>query len=665
MRRPGYHTFPFSALLGQEELCRALLANAVDPRCCGVLVRGEKGTAKSTAARALAELLPNIKTRFGCSCNCAPGEWICPDCRENPQAQMSLRPAPFVDLPLNATEDRVAGSLDFEHAVRHGVVRFTPGLLARAHRGVLYVDEVNLLDHHLAALTLDAVASGEHVVEREGVSMRHPARFILIGTMNPEEGPLGPQITDRFGLCVDVSGMTDPGLRVELLRITLARESDPEAFVRQWAMNQEALRVRLEVARAALPDVKFPEELLSRLAGLAQQACVQGQRAELVMRRAAMALAALDGKSCVDTEAVDEAALLALRHRKREIPPEPQHPPQPDAAPSDEVPPQPEQDRLPPPEPPSSDQHPPEGSDGEEQPRPSGASPQDKIFAPGQAFDVVRIEPRKDRLERTGRGKRSRSRTAMCSGRYVRSGPDQGRGDLALDATLRAAAPHQIRRRKEMEGEGPVVQLRPSDVREKVRERRMGALMLLVVDASGSMGAQKRMEEAKGAVLSLLQDAYRKRDRVGFIAFCKDRAELLLPPTSSPDLALKMLDELPTGGRTPLAHGLALAYETAERELRRNPSTMPLLVFVTDGRANVPLSGDAKSGSPLEDVERLADGLARDGRMNSLVVDMESDGFVSLGLAVRLARILGAEHHRMDTLRRDNLVRVVTGVGLP
>lgn len=667
------YVYPFTAIIGQEKMKLALILNAVNPRIGGVLIRGEKGTAKSTAVRALASLLPEIEVVAGCPCNCNPQDpaRLCPFCRERLAAGKALgvsrRPVPVVDLPVSATEDRVVGSLDFEHALRHGRRRFEPGILARANRGIVYVDEVNLLDDHLVDLVLDAAASGVNVVEREGVSVAHPARFILVGTMNPEEGELRPQLLDRFGLCVPVEALRDPATRAELVRRREAFEADPQGFIRAFAAQEEEMRWRIAAARALLAAVVVPEGVLRAAAEMAREAFAAGHRAEIALAEAARALAAWEERRQADVADVERVAEMALFHRRREAPPPP---PRPEEEVRPEEPEEPQAAEEPEESAPEEKSHAGEpeakksreghehreNGEGEEGDASSSspAAARETVFAVGEPFAVKRIDHGRDRILRKGSGRRSRTRTPTRAGRYVRATSARGSGDLAFDATLRAAAPHQVRREKK----GLAIAIETSDFREKVREKRIGNFLLFVVDASGSMGAAQRMVAAKGAVLSLLLDAYQKRDRVGMIAFKGERADVLLPPTNSVELAHRCLEELPTGGRTPLAAGLLRAYEVARAHLFKNPHLSPLLVIISDGRGNVSLA----NGKPLEDAWRVAALIRREERIKSVVVDVEKEGFLHFGLARRLAETLDAAYYRIEDLRATTLVEAVRAI---
>ncbi|MFZ5585414.1 MAG: putative cobaltochelatase [Thermodesulfobacteriota bacterium] len=673
---PRGGVFPFVAILGQEDMKLALLLNAIDPGVGGVLVRGEKGTAKSTAVRALAALLPEIDVVSGCRLACDPGDpdQLCDHCRrvlaQAGRLTAQARRVPVVELPLNATEDMVLGGLDFERAVRRGRRGFMPGLLARAHRGFLYVDEVNLLDDHLVDVLLDAAASGHNRLEREGVSFSHPARFVLVGTMNPEEGELRPQFLDRFGLCVEVAGMADPELRVRLLQLREAFDQDPAGFNAGRQEAAQGLALAVAQARRRLGQVRLAGHLRTFISALCLENNVAGHRADLVIERAARALAAYEGRHEVTSEDVARVAAMALRHRRRDPvppppppPPPPQEPEPPEEPQEPDQPPEPEQGQgrdqdardgqaeqgpeegfdLPLPEPPEPEPEPETGDQGQAQ---------EQVFAAGPTFKVRRLSQAKDRKLRRGSGRRSATRTAQRLGRYVKSSLAGDPGDLALDATLRAAAPHQRRRQG---ASGLAVAVRSQDIRLKVREKRVGNFLLFVVDASGSMGVQARMAATKGAILSLLLDAYQKRDKVAMVCFRGREANVALPPTSSIDLAARLLQELPVGGRTPLSAGLVQAHTQLQIHLRKEPESRPIVLLLSDGRANAGLQGEAP---PHQEALALAAKLGADQRVRFVVVDTEAPGVVRLDLARRLAAAMGADYFRIDDLKAQDLVHI-------
>ncbi|MEV4948820.1 putative cobaltochelatase [Streptomyces sp. NPDC053755] len=683
--------YPFTAVVGMDDLRLALLLNAVSPAVGGVLVRGEKGTAKSTAVRALADLLPEVPVVAGCRFSCDPASPD-PGCPDGPHddAPAAARPARMVELPVGASEDRLVGALDIERALAEGVKAFEPGLLADAHRGILYVDEVNLLHDHLIDLLLDAAAMGSSYVEREGVSVRHAARFLLVGTMNPEEGELRPQLLDRFGLTVEVAASREPEQRVEVVRRRLAFDDDPAAFAARWEGEESALRDRITAARALLPRVVLGDAALLRIAATCAAFEVDGMRADIVMARTATALAAWAGRTDVTSDDVRQAALLALPHRRRRNPfdapgldedkldetlerfkaededpdPDPEGPGPDGQGPDDGpggggggVPPQGEgpdgsAESAGPAEPPRE-------AEPEATPEPEPAAQDGPAPAPGggtgQRAAVRAAEPFRTKmlsvpgLGEGAAGRRSRARTEH--GRTT--GAVRPRGALTklhLAATVHAAAPHQKARGRS----GPGLVVRRDDLRQAVREGREGNLVLFAVDASGSMAARQRMSAVKGAVLSLLLDAYQRRDKVGLVTFRGRDAEVALPPTSSVDAAAARLEQLPTGGRTPLSAGLLKAHDVLRVERLRDPSRRPLLVVVTDGRA----TGGGRD--PVALAARAARLHAADGTA-AVVVDCES-GPVRLGLAGDLARQLGGTAVTLDELRADSIAGLVRDV---
>ena len=630
--------YPFSAVVGLPELRLALLLTAVSPAIGGVLVRGEKGTAKSTAVRALAEILPQVRVVRGCRFACDP-DAPDRDCPDGPHATHDIaaddRRAVLVELPVGATEDRVVGTLDIQRALADGVKAYEPGLLAAAHRGVLYVDEVNLLPDHLVDLLLDAAAMGRAHVERDGVSVKHAARFQLVGTMNPEEGEPRPQLVDRFGLVVSVGAPQEPGARAEVVRRRLAYEADPEAFAVRWSEEDAALAHRIAAARSRLPGVVLPDAELDRIAAICLAYGVDGLRADIVVARTAVALAAWHDRTVVTGDDVRDAARLALPHRRRR---DPLDPPGADRQKLedtlDEFGQDPDDDPPPPPPggggapddgpspgtggspAPQQDQQPEDGAD-----QGASASTKEKTAAADEPF-----RPRALVVRSRGTG----GHTGRRSPSYARRGrivgarlPTHGLTSLHLPATLRAAIQRGART------------VAPHDLRESVHIGREANLVLFVVDASGSMAARHRMRVVKTAVLSLLRDAYQRRDKVGMITFRGRDAVTVLEPTSSHEVGVLRLAELRTGGRTPLAAGLRQAARTLHSEHRRDARRRPLLVVVTDGRAT---SGP----DPLTVVPALA-GVA------SVVVDCES-GPVRLGLARRLAGALQADCVPLDAL---------------
>ncbi|TWG08888.1 putative cobaltochelatase [Saccharopolyspora dendranthemae] len=661
--------FPFSAVVGHDDLRLALLLNAVHPRIGGVLVRGEKGTAKSTVVRALASLLPPLDVVDGCRFGCDPAA-ADPQCPDAPHGDTATRrPAQLVELPVGATEDRLIGSLDLERALTEGVRAFQPGLLAGAHRGVLYVDEVNLLHDHLVDLLLDAAAMGRAHVERDGVSVSHASSFLLVGTMNPEEGELRPQLLDRFGLTVQVAASREVETRTEVVRRRLAFEADPAGFAAQWADADAELAEHISAARARVEKVALPDTELRRISALCAAFDVDGMRADLVLARTAVAHAAWRGADAVAEEDVEAAARLALPHRRRRDPfdepgmaedqlqqalsdaadqAEDEQPEDPDDDPDGGGP-----DGGPGGGEPQDEPTGPTGGGGGEQEEQEQSGSGDSERTPagaGPSFRARLLEVQG--LGEGAPGRRSRARSR--SGRTTRATTVDGHG-LHVTATLAAAAPHQAARGRS----GPGLVLRSEDVRRSLREGREGNLVLFVVDASGSMAARDRMSAVSGAVLSLLRDAYQRRDKVGVITFRGDQAEVALPPTSSVDIAAARLRRMRTGGRTPLADGLLRAEHVIRTESTRDPQRRPLVVLLTDGKATVGVQG-TRSAQAFDDALRAARVVAGTGTA-SVVVDCES-GYVKLGLANQVATALGGPSLRLEELSAEHVAGVVRAV---
>ncbi|RJQ82853.1 putative cobaltochelatase [Pseudonocardiaceae bacterium YIM PH 21723] len=645
--------YPFSAVVGHDDLRLALLLTSVHPGIGGVLVRGEKGTAKSTVVRALAALLPPVDVVPGCRFACDPerDDPTCPDGPHRPDGDVLTRPASLVELPVGATEDRLIGSLDLERALTEGVRAYQPGLLAAAHRGVLYVDEVNLLHDHLVDLLLDAAAMGRAHVEREGVSVSHAAQFLLVGTMNPEEGELRPQLLDRFGLTVHVTAAREVDTRTEVIRRRLAYEADQTGFAARYADADAQLAAQIAKARAALPDIALSEVELRRIAAVCAAFDVDGMRADLVVARTAIAHAAWRGAAEVSEQDVEVAVRLALPHRRRRDPfDEPGITEEQLEQAMDQAKQQAEEQ----PEPPDDD-----GPDGGERPETQERQQQSNSDGPQGTRDEAKAPTAPDQgfrarlLQVPGLGEGApgkRSKSTADGGRVVRPAAHQGRG-LHLVGTLAAAAPAQRARGRS----GPGLVLKRDDLRLAVREGMESNLVLFVVDASGSMAARQRMSAVSGAVLSLLRDAYQRRDKVGLITFRAEEAHVALPPTSSVDAAVARLRRMSTGGRTPLAAGLLKAQKVLAAERMRDPKRRPLLVLVTDARATVGVGGD-----PVQDGLRAASLLQADG-VASVVVDCEN-GPIRLGLAADVATALGGAVLRLEQLDADSISGAVRAV---
>jgi magnesium chelatase subunit D len=570
-------TFPFSAVVGQDDVKLALLLNAIDRKIGGVVLRGEKGSAKSTLARGLSALLP--------------GE------------------APFVDLPVSATEDRVVGSLDLESALTTGARRFHPGLLAEADNGVLYIDEINLLPDHLVDVLLDVAASGVNRVERESMSESHPSRFVLIGSMNPEEGELRPQLLDRFGLALDVESSTDPAERVEAVQRRLAFDVDPEGFATAWSAADEALARRL----AETTSGEVPPDLLLGISQLCVAMGCEGLRADLVISRAAAALAGWEGRGVATIEDVRRVAPLALSHRHRRSPFDDPGVEQDEIDRALDAPPPPDRSEAGP----EAD---PDRGAGEGRPPASADAPTRIVPLSGTRTELTNVASGRRTTVASPRGRMIGDRT-----------PPGPVTDVAVGATVRAAA-LRVAARPEPDRARAEPLVHREDLRQAVREEKAGNLLILVVDASASMGVERRMGAVKGAVLSLLMDAYQRRDRVAVVTFGGEDADVVLRPTGSMEIARARLADVATGGRTPLAAGLQSALALAKDA---PTSHQPFVILISDGRATSAGEGQ----DPLEAAMRVAASV-RQRKIPALVLDVE-DGPARLGLAAQLAEAMG------------------------
>ncbi|UQZ89725.1 hypothetical protein C4J81_11115 [Deltaproteobacteria bacterium Smac51] len=654
---PEVHTesraavYPLAALVGQMVMVEALMILAVDPSIGGLLLVGEKGTAKSTAARALAELMTPEETVSGCPYHCLAAEpaFFCPDCRvrlkSGPDLPVELRRPSFRTVPLGVTEDRLLGGLDWERTIRTGRPFLKPGLLGEANGGLVYIDEVNLLEPSLAHLLLDAVSAGRVTLEREGLSAFYPTRVALLATMNPEEGHLGPQLADRFAMTVELTGEADPGLRAEVVRRRLAFEADPAAFRQKYAARSEALAGQIAQARRLLPEIEFSEPARELIARLAVNDRLAGHRGDLALAKAARVRAALLGLELVSPREVLDIAALILSSRKRPAPVK-----EPVRIKMERVEKAGEQQELfeavyv-------SDQPevPPEAKDGAGQG--DDEEPVLSIFKSGEGFTTVTPQTKRDIGPRGRSGRRSTRETTRAIGRSYRTTARRLGRPLSLSATLRAAAPYQVARKNDGGSERPLV-LTAADFREKVYRQKTGRLVIFVVDSSGSIGTLYRMEEAKAAALALLGEAYQKRDRVALIAFYGTRAELLLPPTNSPDLAARLLSELPSGGKTPLAAALVMTRKLLMVEQAKDPAINPYVVLMTDGRPNIPLEAGV---NPWPEVLSLASRLADDPKLHFLLIDTDRGAYNDYKLTRDLAEKLRCPRINLEELREGRL----------
>lgn len=627
--------FPFAAICGMEKAKEAILLTLVNPFAGGLLLSGEKGTGKSTLVRSARELVD----------------------------------APWVEIPISITEDRLFGSIDTEEAIRSGHKKLLPGLIDEADQGIIYIDDVNLLRDDLLSAVLNIREAGSYRLERDGLSEERQTSFTVLAVMNPESGTLSASSLDRFGLFAEADPSYDDETRLEIIRRVLDFEKDGLAFRAKWQEETDALKKKIRDARAALSLVEVSSAMIQLAAVYTLKAHVAGHRADIYLIEAARAKAALEGRKYVLPKDLEKAAEFVLPHRMRKDEEQQAEPAEemPQEHPEESNKPQQEEEQQTPQD--NEFSHPPEAQppqmdtedaddsnheqneDNAQMSNPRGQS-RERIDDANLHVNLppMWIEPSKDRKPKKGSGKRSLTMTDLMQGRYVRAEiPKAKTSDIAFDATLRAAAPYQ----KARPSNGCTVVIRKDDLRSKIREKRTGNIFLFVVDASGSMGARERMRTVKGVIFKILLDAYQKRDRVGMVAFRKNQAEVLLPVTRSVDFAQKKLASMPTGGKTPLAKGLLKAEDVLDMLYRQDANQDPVMILITDGRATSPLN---KGTNPVTDALEEA---KRIGRRNIpvAVIDTES-GFIKLGLAKKLAKAMGASYFQVDKISEDQLLHI-------
>lgn len=628
--------FPFVAVEGQDKVKKALLLNVINEKIGGLLINGEKGTAKSTLVRGLGKILSDKK---------------------------------IINLPLNITEDNLVGSIDIEKTLKSGKKFFQEGLLKKCHGNILYIDEVNLLGESIISTILEVMSREKNYVEREGISFSHPTKFILVGTMNPEEGDLRPQLLDKFGLYVNAVSSENILERVNIVKKRLLYEEDPLKFSNSYSEDEKLLKENIMHAREKLKIIKVSEQIMNIAVKIVEEANCLGNRAEIILIETAKAIAAFDKRTYLNIDDLKEAASFVLPHRtnpKNETISNNQENQNSTTDNNIDNKTENTNDRESIEENSNlnnSFQDNRENTVNEEEnnkemnlekkeKNENSLDTTEENFDIGEIFKTKNIflSETKDSHKRNGTGKRCKTRSSSLQGRYIKSTIVKGKiKDFALDASIRAAAPFQHNKTDN----SLMIEIRKEHIRVKQRERRTGISILFVVDSSGSMGVKKRMEAVKGAILSLLKDAYEKRDRVGMVSFRRDRAEELLPFTRSIDLAQKKLEKLSTGGKTPLAEGLRKAYNIVKKELKKDKKSLPVIIFLSDGKANFSLYGKDPIAESLELVKKI-----RNEKIKCVVIDTE-EGFIKLELAKTLSENMGADYYKLDNIKTEDLVQFV------
>ena len=623
--------FPFVAVEGQEKVKKALYLSLINKKIGGVLISGEKGTAKSTLVRGLDEIIEDKK---------------------------------IINLPLNITEDNLVGTLDIEKTLKIGKKVFQEGLLKKSHNNILYVDEINLLGENIVSTLLEVMALKENYIERDGLSISHPTDFLLIGTMNPEEGELREQFLDKFGIFVKIEGIKKISTRVRIIKQRLEYERNPEKFRLNYEESSKLLKEKIQKAQELILKIKVSEQILRLAIKIVEEAHTVGNRAEIILVETAKAIAAFEGRIYLNIEDLKEAAEFVLPHRIRKVEEEKENnfQEEPNVDNQDDKKNENKDENIDDnrnseeKEEPEIEKNEKCGSESELEESSQENSKPDENFEEnyniGKIFKVKEIIDTRmfDHKKRKGIGKRCKTKTSLLKGRYVKSIRPRGKIlDLAFDATIRAAAPYQ----KLDQEEGLKIKISKEHIRVKVREHRTGTTIVFVVDSSGSMGVKKRMEAVKGTIMSLLKDAYEKRDKVGMISFRRDRAEEVLPITRSIDLAQKKLKNLVTGGKTPLVEGLLKGYSVLKREMKLDKDILPIMVILSDGKGNFSKKGE----DPIKESIKVARNMSNE-KIKIIVVDTE-EGFVKLELAKKLAEALAGEYYRLENLKSDDLLTIV------
>ncbi|MEG1182773.1 VWA domain-containing protein [Cetobacterium sp.] len=618
------YTYPFEAIVGQEKAKKAILLNIINPKIGGVLLSGEKGTGKTTLIRGLNQLDSKIEV---------------------------------INVPLNITEDRLLGGIDFEKTLSSGKRVSNSGLLKRANKNILYIDEINLLGDYLLNSIFEVNSQKINLVEREGVSIEEESDFILIGSMNPEEGTLRNQFLEKFGLYVNLKGSEYLEERVEIVKRRLNFEKDKEKFIKKYEREGKFLKEKLILSKKLIKNIEIGQELINLAMKIVLESNVSGNNVEYILLETSKAIAAYNGRDYINIEDLKEASKFVLSHRINKNQEQKQESKNSEAennsqnentnTPSSNTKETTDKDSS------TNELNSESNSENDkfDDENANNFENQDRNYSIGEIFKVKKIDFGDLKREKVlGSGKRCKTISNSLKGRYIKSIIPKGKvKDLAFDATLRAAAPYQ----KLLEKNGMAVVIKKEHIREKIREKRVGTSILFTVDASGSMGANERMKEVKGAIFSLLKDAYEKRDRIGLVAFRKDSAEELLPMTRSIELANKKLQNLPVGGKTPLHKGLEKSYTILQNEKKKNKNIVPVLVLVTDGKISTKENSENIFTNLLKFCEHI-----KETKIKVIVIDSEK-GRIKLNMAKDISEKLGGKYYRLEDLKLQSISKIV------
>lgn len=610
--------FPFPAVVGQEDVKEAIILNLINPAIGGVLIDGGCGTGKSILARS-ASVLTEMK---------------------------------FCELPANCSEDRLIGAIDIEKTMQTGKAVLEQGLLHRAKNGIVFADDIHILPENVADLLQSVLSNKEIRVERDGISDCQHSSFLLIATMNSQAGQIRKSLIDHFGLYARAQSVTDSTQRLEIMHRRFIYDDAPAGFCALWQEQVDSLRYVISRAQKLLPTVILSQDVLDAIVKKIKEASPEGHRADLVMFQTVKAVAAFHGRTHAVPDDVDEAAYFVMPHRRRLAAPQPPVEQEQQQEQEQQEPESPDENRNPDAE---RNEQESSGSDRNGSETSSARSRFKNIpkaFAVGDAFQVVPFAHKKDRKFRNGWGRRTQTKTEAASGRYIYPTIQRRNNDLALDATIRAAAPYQNVRPRN----GMALSIRTEDIREKVRQKKVSNLLVFVVDASGSMGVSERMVEAKGAVLSLLKDAYVKRDKIAMVTFCGDGAQVVLPPTRSAERGYRLLQQVQTGGKTPLNAGITKALVVIQSQLRQQPDLMPMLIVITDGKGNISIDREKK---PMQELMEIGEKVSKISQIDTMIIDIEKGGLMQFGIAKKLADAMNGKYCKLDQIKSHAIVDIV------